>query len=140
MSDNPRLKRQININRRNMLLGGATLAATAVATNGPMQLAKAQQQPTGSSGKKQNILVIFGDDIGQSDISAYTFGLMGYRTPNIDRLAKEGMMFTDYYAEQSCTAGTIVVYYRAGDLANWPFQGRPSRRHAWPAGAGHHDR
>ena len=48
---------------------------------------------------------IFGDDIGQSDISAYTFGLMGYRTPNIDRIAKEGMMFTDYYAEQSCTAG-----------------------------------
>jgi arylsulfatase A-like enzyme len=55
--------------------------------------------------QKPNILVIFGDDIGQSDISAYTFGLMGYRTPNIDRIAKEGMMFTDYYAEQSCTAG-----------------------------------
>ncbi|MBB5764411.1 arylsulfatase [Methylorubrum rhodesianum] len=52
-----------------------------------------------------NILVIFGDDIGQSNISAYTFGLMGYRTPNIDRIAREGMMFTDYYAEQSCTAG-----------------------------------
>jgi Sulfatase len=56
-------------------------------------------------GRKPNILVIFGDDIGQSDISAYTFGLMGYRTPNIDRIAKEGLMFTDYYAEQSCTAG-----------------------------------
>ncbi|WP_425277537.1 arylsulfatase [Methylobacterium nodulans] len=48
---------------------------------------------------------MFGDDIGQSNISAYTFGLMGYRTPNIDRIAREGMMFTDYYAEQSCTAG-----------------------------------
>ncbi|MHC4803926.1 MAG: arylsulfatase, partial [Planctomycetota bacterium] len=46
-----------------------------------------------------------GDDIGQSNISAYTFGLMGYRTPNIDRIASEGMMFTDYYGEQSCTAG-----------------------------------
>jgi arylsulfatase len=56
-------------------------------------------------GKKPNILVIFGDDIGQSNISAYTHGLMGYHTPNIDRLAKEGMLFTDYYAEQSCTAG-----------------------------------
>src|SRR5207253_2488464 len=56
-------------------------------------------------GKKPNILVIFGDDIGQSNISAYTHGLMGYRTPNIDRIAKEGMIFTDYYAEQSCTAG-----------------------------------
>ncbi|MBG7601818.1 MAG: arylsulfatase [Gammaproteobacteria bacterium] len=54
---------------------------------------------------KPNILVIWGDDIGQSNISAYTRGLMGYQTPNIDRIAKEGMMFTDYYGEQSCTAG-----------------------------------
>ncbi|WP_299813278.1 arylsulfatase [uncultured Roseibium sp.] len=54
---------------------------------------------------KPNILVIWGDDVGQSNISAYTFGLMGYRTENIDRIAKEGMMFTDYYGEQSCTAG-----------------------------------
>src|SRR5512136_646092 len=55
--------------------------------------------------KRPNILVIFGDDIGQANISAFTKGLMGYRTPNIDRLAKEGMTFTDYYGEQSCTAG-----------------------------------
>ncbi len=55
--------------------------------------------------EKPNILVIWGDDIGQSNISAYTFGLMGYQTPNIDSIAKEGMMFTDYYGEQSCTAG-----------------------------------
>src|SRR5436305_6811641 len=55
--------------------------------------------------KKPNILVIFGDDIGQTNVSAYSMGMMGYRTPNIDRVAKEGMMFTDYYAEQSCTAG-----------------------------------
>jgi len=55
--------------------------------------------------EKPNILVIWGDDIGQSNISAYTMGLMGYRTPNIDRIAKEGMIFTDYYGEQSCTAG-----------------------------------
>lgn len=55
--------------------------------------------------KQPNILVIWGDDIGQSNISAYTFGLMGYKTPNIDRIMHEGMMFTDYYGEQSCTAG-----------------------------------
>jgi arylsulfatase len=55
--------------------------------------------------KKPNILVIWGDDIGQTNISAYTFGLVGYKTPNIDRIAKEGIMFTDYYGEQSCTAG-----------------------------------
>ncbi len=54
---------------------------------------------------KPNILVIWGDDIGQSNISAYTMGVMGYRTPNIDRVANEGMIFTDYYGEQSCTAG-----------------------------------
>ena len=55
--------------------------------------------------QKPNILVIFGDDIGQANISVFTKGLMGYRTPNIDRVAKEGLLFTDYYAEQSCTAG-----------------------------------
>jgi arylsulfatase A-like enzyme len=54
---------------------------------------------------KPNIVVIWGDDIGESNISAYNFGLLGYQTPNIDRLAKEGMMFTDMYADQSCTAG-----------------------------------
>ncbi len=55
--------------------------------------------------KKPNILIIWGDDIGQTNISAYSRGMMGYHTPNIDRIAKEGMMFTDYYGEQSCTAG-----------------------------------
>ena len=55
--------------------------------------------------KKPNILVIWGDDIGQSNISAYSKGVMGYRTPNIDRIADEGMIFTDSYGEQSCTAG-----------------------------------
>lgn len=58
-----------------------------------------------AEGKKPNILVIWGDDIGQTNVSAYSNGLMGYRTPNIDRIAKEGMLFTDYYGEQSCTAG-----------------------------------
>ena len=55
--------------------------------------------------QKPNILVIWGDDIGRSNISAYTMGMMGYHTPNIDRIAKEGIIFTDYYGEQSCTAG-----------------------------------
>ena len=57
------------------------------------------------SADKPNILVIWGDDIGQSNISYFTHGMMGYQTPNIDRIAKEGMTFTDYYGEQSCTAG-----------------------------------
>src|SRR5215475_8167644 len=54
---------------------------------------------------KPNIVIIWGDDIGQSDVSAYSHGLLGFRTPNTDRIAKEGVMFTDYYGEQSCTAG-----------------------------------
>jgi len=61
--------------------------------------------PAGAKTQKPNILVIWGDDIGQTNVSAYSRGMMGYRTPNIDRIAKEGMMFTDYYGEQSCTAG-----------------------------------
>ncbi|BCG86725.1 arylsulfatase [Mesorhizobium sp. 113-3-9] len=68
---------------------------------------------------KPNILVIWGDDIGTANLSCYTHGLMGYKTPNIDRLAKEGLMFTDAYGEQSCTAGrssfiTGQSVYRTG--------------------------
>jgi len=55
--------------------------------------------------QKPNILIIFGDDIGWFNVSAYNHGIMGYRTPNIDRLAQEGAMFTDWYGQQSCTAG-----------------------------------
>jgi len=58
-----------------------------------------------SAGHKPNFVFIWGDDIGITNISAYSNGLMGYRTPNIDRVAREGMIFTDYYGEQSCTAG-----------------------------------
>ena len=92
------------VKRRDLLLGGTTLAAASAlaATAQAQQPAPAPAQP---SGQRPNILVIFGDDIGQTNISAYSFGVMGYRTPNIDRIAREGMMFTDYYAEQSCTAG-----------------------------------
>jgi len=54
---------------------------------------------------KPNILVLWGDDIGWGNVSAYNHGMMGYETPNIDRIAKEGAMFTDWYAQQSCTAG-----------------------------------
>jgi hypothetical protein len=73
------------------------LAVTAAAfTAGAPALAQ-QQKP--------NILVIMGDDIGYWNISAYNRGMMGYRTPNIDRIANEGAIFTDYYGQQSCTAG-----------------------------------
>ena len=55
--------------------------------------------------KKPNILVIWGDDVGYWNVSAYNQGMMGYKTPNIDRIAKEGALFTDWYGQQSCTAG-----------------------------------
>ena len=62
-------------------------------------------QAPAAAGKRPNILVIWGDDIGQFNISAYNMGMMGYKTPNIDRIAKEGALFTDWYGQQSCTAG-----------------------------------
>ena len=74
-----------------------TLVAVALLALSMATMVAAQDKP--------NIVIIWGDDIGQSDISAYTMGLMGFHTPNIDRVADEGMIFTDYYAEQSCTAG-----------------------------------
>ena len=61
--------------------------------------------PASAQQQKPNILVIMGDDIGYWNISAYNRGMMGYRTPNIDRIANEGAIFTDYYGQQSCTAG-----------------------------------
>jgi arylsulfatase len=97
------------LSRRNILLGTSTLVATAALTSGALAQAQipapSAPAPAVPSGSKPNIVIIWGDDIGQSDISAYSHGLMGFKTPNIDRIANEGMMFTDYYAEQSCTAG-----------------------------------
>src|SRR5947207_8712761 len=61
--------------------------------------------PASAQARKPNILIIWGDDIGYWNVSAYNQGMMGYKTPNIDRLAKEGALFTDYYGQQSCTAG-----------------------------------
>src|ERR1035437_7354837 len=73
-----------------------TLLAASTMMSPP---AAAQQQ------QKPNILVIMGDDIGMWNVSAYSHGMMGFKTPNIDRIAKEGAMFSDIYAQQSCTAG-----------------------------------
>jgi arylsulfatase A-like enzyme len=91
------MKRHFTLGAREFTIGvvlcGLALACAAPAAAQPGQAAK------------PNIIIIWGDDIGQSNISAYSFGVMGYKTPNIDRVAREGMMFTDYYAEQSCTAG-----------------------------------
>src|SRR5262245_17165997 len=99
-------------NRRSILLRGTTLAAasalgaSAQAQQRPEQAQAQQPAPAPApSGQRPNILVIFGDDIGVPQISAYTMGMMGYRTPNIDRIASEGAIFTDAYGQNSCTAG-----------------------------------
>jgi len=95
------------IKRRDLLLSGTSLAAaSALAGGGFATSAQAQQAAsTPPSGKPPNIVFIMGDDIGMWNIGAYHRGLMAGRTPNIDKLAAEGMLFTDYYAEASCTAG-----------------------------------
>jgi arylsulfatase len=96
-----------DLSRRNILLAGTTLAAAStVAAANPIRAAPAQQpQAPAASGGKPNILVIFGDDIGITNLSTYSQGLMGYETPNIDRIGSEGLKFLHYYGEQSCTAG-----------------------------------
>ena len=82
--------------------------------------------PVQAATKKPNILVIWGDDIGRDNISAYSLGIMGYQTPNIDRIAKEGALFTDSYAQQSCTAGRASFI-----LGEHPFRtGSAHHRHA----------
>jgi arylsulfatase len=86
------------MNRSKTLLPG--LVAALVVACGAASPALAQ-----SAAKKPNILVIWGDDIGGFNISAYNQGVMGYKTPNIDSIAKEGALFTDWYGQQSCTAG-----------------------------------
>ncbi|MCP3417218.1 MULTISPECIES: arylsulfatase [Bradyrhizobium] len=102
MSDESNIVARQSGSRGGLLRGlfAAALVATSLA---PFAGSPASaQQPNAA---KPNILVIFGDDVGQSNISAYTRGVVGYKTPNIDRIANEGMIFTDYYAENSCTAG-----------------------------------
>src|SRR3984957_11030111 len=97
--------------RRNILLGSSALMAAATLTSGALAQAQktapstAAPAPAAPSGRKPNILVIWGDDIGIANISAYSNGLMGYETPNIDRIGREGIKLQHYYGEQSCTAG-----------------------------------
>jgi arylsulfatase A-like enzyme len=94
------------LKRRDVLLSGTSLfAASALASAVSERPAHAQQQMPAPPARRPNILVIFGDDIGIANLSTYSNGLMGYETPNIDRIAREGIKFQHYYAEQSCTAG-----------------------------------
>jgi arylsulfatase A-like enzyme len=95
------------LKRRDLLLSGSSLvAASALSAAGLTSPAQAQQPAAApSSGQKPNIVVVMGDDIGWFNVGAYHQGIMSGKTPNLDKLAAEGMRFTDYYAEASCTAG-----------------------------------
>ena len=113
----------MNIFRRTCI---GLLASVAAATGFVSPLSAQQPQ-------KPNILVIMGDDIGYWNISAYNRGMMGYRTPNIDRIANEGAIFTDYYGQQSCTAGRAA--FITGQSPLRPGSSRsacPPQRKAYP--------
>ena len=97
---------------KNLAIALMTLLVAVITVSAP---AAAHQKP--------HIVIIWGDDIGQSNISVYSRGLMGYQTPNIDRIAKEGMMFTDYYGEH-------FIHHRPVRLAHRHDQGRPPKCHA----------
>lgn len=108
------------VRRRDLLLSGVSLLGASALSSGVLSTlstpAKAQ-----TANRPPNILILWGDDIGYWNISAYNQGMMGYKTPNIDRVAKEGGLFTDYYGQQSCTAGRAAFItgqspYRTGLL------------------------
>ena len=112
MTDSPKIAAELAFtksqagppSRRNVLLAGTAMAATAFSASSIVEQAQAQQ-PAPTAGSKPNIVVVMGDDIGWFNIGAYHQGVMSGRTPNLDKLAAEGLRFTDYYAEASCTAG-----------------------------------
>jgi hypothetical protein len=93
---------EVKDKKTSTLVAAATLSTDALAQS---QQAAPAAAPAASNGGKPNILFIMGDDIGWFNISAYNMGIMGYRTPNIDRIGREGAVFTDWYGQQSCTAG-----------------------------------
>ena len=97
----PKMKRNLSYNGLSLIIATAALFSAVV----PAQAQDSPSPSSGAAGKKPNILFIMGDDIGMWNIGAYHRGMMAGRTPNLDKLAKEGRLFTDYYAEASCTAG-----------------------------------
>src|SRR5579883_107756 len=96
---------EMKAGRRRVLAGTSLAVLGAVGLGRAVELAQAQTPAPAASGKKPNILVIFGDDIGLWNLSVWNKGMMGFRTPNIDRIANEGAIMSQYYGQQSCTAG-----------------------------------
>ena len=116
-----------------LLLGTSTLVAAATMTSGALAQAQkaapaAQPAAPASAGSKPNILVIWGDDIGIANISAYSNGLMGYETPNIDRIAREGLKIHRIITASNLHRGPLVVHHRPARHAHRTDQGRLPRR------------
>src|SRR5438309_7174714 len=130
MRTNPKPNNKKPKMKRNLIDNSLWLLIATAALFSAVAPAQAQDSPTpssGAAGKKPNILFIMGDDIGWMQPRCYHRGLMVGETPNIDRIANEGALFTDYYAEQSCTAGRAAFI-----TGQTPFRGRE----AGPAGQG----
>ena len=100
------------LSRRDLLVASTVLAATATSLAKPQAASAQQAASSGNAGGRPNILMIMADDIGWFNASIYNRGIMGYRTPNIDRIGNEGGLFTDWYGEQSCTAGRAAYINR----------------------------
>jgi arylsulfatase len=100
---------QSELDRRNVLLSGGSLLTLAATLTTTAQAQETKPASSASTAGKPNILMIMADDIGWFNVSAYNMGVMGYRTPNIDRIGKEGAIFTDWYGEQSCTADAQLL-------------------------------
>src|SRR5271156_5856549 len=112
MSDKDENDREFDPSRRNILVTGTALAAASALTSAaPIQTAQAQTQPvTSATGQKPNIIMIVSDDFGYGDAGAYGGGEnRGMPTPNLDRLAPEGMQFWSFYAQPSCTPGRVAM-------------------------------
>ena len=137
--DNTETVSEHALNRRNVLLGGTTLAAaTALSSASPVQVAQAQQ-PAAPPGQRPNILVIWGDDIGTWNISHNNRGMMGYMTPNIDRIAREGVVVHRLLRSAILHRGPRRLHRRQRACAHRHDQGRPARRQGGLAEDRRHD-
>ena len=117
------------LNRRNILLGSTTLAAaSALGAGAPVQVAQAQAQPAAPAGRKPNILFIMGDDIGWFNVSAYNMGIMGYRTPNIDRIGQRRRGVHRLVRPAKLHRRARRLHHRPVADPHRPDQGRPAGR------------
>ena len=133
--------RKHHFSRRKLLLAGSTAAgASALGSTGSVETAQAQMReaPQAASAGLPNILVIFGDDIGQTNISAYSFGLMGFETPNIDFASPMNAGCSPTITQRTVLCVVPVIHHGHPADAHRPLQGWRSRRHGWTTRSRYH--